>query len=491
MGSLCDSDAPRLEEGQLYVGWSQRSITPDKPVRLQGQFYQRTSQYVQSELVVTVLALETKDAAGGTLEQMMIGACDLCDVSAELLAEVRSRLKGQLPGFCPDKLFLNATHTHTAPIKTEGEVVAGSLIYKYIPEEMRPAAEPVDGEVMSPQEYGDLLVECLCEAFVEAWENRAPGFANWQLGHAVVGHNRRLVYDDGSAQMYGSSDTINFDCIEGSSDSGVELLYLWDEAERLSGVVVNVACPSQVVEGHSFISSDYWGEVRKQVNEHFPDPVFVLPMCGAAGDQSPRDLVRRRRGEPSMHNVEGAVELGARITATIVDKHASAAKEKKSELKFGHLVVRVDLPLRTVTRREHDQAQREFQAIVATKKPGERLEIKDVVQLFTPGGIIARYEEQQKKPFYSPEIHVIRLGEIAIVSNPFELFLDYGLRIKARSRAAQTFIVQLACEKGRYLPTAKATAGGGYSAIVASNLVGPEGGRILVEQTVRLINSLF
>ena len=154
-------------------------------------------------------------------------------------------------------------------------------------------------------------------------------------------------------------------------------------------------------------------------------------------------------------------------------------------------MVNIDLPIRRVTRQEYEKAQAEFQAFLAGKKPGERLQVRDIVRLFPPGGIMARYEMQQTTSFYSPEIHVIRLGDIAIASNPFELFLDYGLRIKARSKAAQTFIVQLACDKGRYLPTEKAVAGGGYSAIVASNLVGPEGGRILVEQTVRLINSMF
>jgi hypothetical protein len=70
------------------------------------------------------------------------------------------------------------------------------------------------------------------------------------------------------------------------------------------------------------------------------------------------------------------------------------------------------------------------------------------------------------------------------------MFLDFGLRIKARSKALQTFVVQLACTCtwGEYLPTAKAVAGGGYGAEVVSNLVGPEGGQMLVEQTVKLIN---
>ncbi len=78
-----------------------------------------------------------------------------------------------------------------------------------------------------------------------------------------------------------------------------------------------------------------------------------------------------------------------------------------------------------------------------------------------------------------------------MVSNPFELFLDYGLRIKARSKALQTFVVQLACDTGGYLPTAKAVTSGGYGAMAAEGLVGPEGGQALVDRTVELINGMW
>ena len=110
--------------------------------------------------------------------------------------------------------------------------------------------------------------------------------------------------------------------------------------------------------------------------------------------------------------------------------------------------------------------------------------------------LIDRYEQQEKNPFYKMELHVIRLGDIAIATNPFEMFLDFGLRIKARSKALQTFIVQLASACGGefgagYLPTEKAVAGGGYGAEVASNIVGPEGGQALVNQTVKLINEMW
>jgi hypothetical protein len=77
-----------------------------------------------------------------------------------------------------------------------------------------------------------------------------------------------------------------------------------------------------------------------------------------------------------------------------------------------------------------------------------------------------------------------------ICTNEFELFSDYGIRIQARSRALQTFIIQLA-GPGSYLPTEKAVKGGGYSAVIQSNMIGPEGGQLFVERTVNLINEMF
>ena len=37
---------------------------------------------------------------------------------------------------------------------------------------------------------------------------------------------------------------------------------------------------------------------------------------------------------------------------------------------------------------------------------------------------------------------------LAIATNRFELCLDFGIRIKARSKAVQTFVVQIAGQAG-------------------------------------------
>jgi hypothetical protein len=49
---------------------------------------------------------------------------------------------------------------------------------------------------------------------------------------------------------------------------------------------------------------------------------------------------------------------------------------------------------------------------------------------------------------------------VAIATDDFELFTDFGIRIKARSRALQTFLIQLA-GPGTYVPTERAARGGG------------------------------
>ena len=89
------------------------------------------------------------------------------------------------------------------------------------------------------------------------------------------------------------------------------------------------------------------------------------------------------------------------------------------------------------------------------------------------------------------KVHILKLGTVAVASNPFELFLDYGNQIKARSRAEQTFLIQLANGTEGYLPTEKAEKGGHYSAFLSSGLIGHVGGDQLVRETLKNINDLF
>lgn len=88
------------------------------------------------------------------------------------------------------------------------------------------------------------------------------------------------------------------------------------------------------------------------------------------------------------------------------------------------------------------------------------------------------------------ELHALRLGDAAIVTNTFELYTDYGVQMKARSPAVQTFVIQLTGSGGD-LPSARAVRDGGYGAVIQSSRIGPEGGQVLVDRSVEAIKALW
>ena len=190
-----------------------------------------------------------------------------------------------------------------------------------------------------------------------------------------------------------------------------------------------------------------------------------------------------------MRDESGLEEMGRRITDAVEYAYRTARSDTVTEVVFEHHVEELSLPMRKVTVAEAEGAQRGYDELLA-KGPVDPYSL-DGAWLRRYQGMIDRYAQPGKDPLYSMALHVIRLGEIAIATNPFELYLDYGLRMKARSKAHQTFVVQLCDDRGIYLPTRKAVAHGHYGTTIYDNRVGPEGGDLLVERTVELINAMW
>ena len=181
-------------------------------------------------------------------------------------------------------------------------------------------------------------------------------------------------------------------------------------------------------------------------------------------------------------------EIAIKIADAVDYVFSGAKSDMHTAIPMKHVVEDLSLPVRRVTEAELERAKSDYDRIM---EKGQLDKGRNFVYLGRNKSVIDRHERQEKDPFYRMELHVVRFGDIAIVTNPFELFLDYGIRIKARSKALQTFVIQLACSAAGYLPTAKAVAGGGYGAEVVSNRVGPEGGQVLVDRTVELINGMW
>lgn len=497
---------------RILLGWAEEDITPKKRIRLMGQFYERVSEYVETPISVTALAVECSG------DSAVFCSCDLLEVKESLMENIRKKLSeaGAFGlGLDVSKVLLSAIHTHNSYVYSNDDDYSSSstlsLLRCLLPGQQNDYKSLVDVSadgIMSPDEAEELISSRIVSAVMRAWRGRAPSFIKYGFGRVPIANCRRVVYDDGTAKMWGDTDTPNFCELESGTDTGMELIYTFDERKKLTGVVVNTSCPAQVLEHRSFVSSDYFGKTKAMLREKFGKDINLLALVGAAGDQCPRDLIRwvepetplndpnivrmnpkPRLAGPSMFDIPGCVKTAKRVYDEIVSVHEEIDSSPLiGRAEFSHISEVVQLPLRRVTHGEYMNA---LKIIDDFSKSASKIDYRYNASLHIYAGTIIRYRHQQNHEFYNAEMHFIRLGNAAFVSCPFELFLDYGNKIRARSPAALTFIIQLACGSGGYLPTARAERGGHYSAYVSSGNVGHEGGELLVRKSIETLKSFW
>ena len=96
-----------------------------------------------------------------------------------------------------------------------------------------------------------------------------------------------------------------------------------------------------------------------------------------------------------------------------------------------------------------------------------------------------RFEE---KPEALLPIHVIQIGHAAIVTQPTELFCQFGLDIKRRSPFAITSVFSICDGYSGYYPTYDAVIAGGYSGKpIYWTRFAPETGYKIVDESSRLL----
>src|SRR5690606_13021523 len=185
-------------------------------------------------------------------------------------------------------------------------------------------------------------------------------------------------------------------------------------------------------------------------------------------------------------------DIAQRISEAVSRTYSIVQNDRFESVKFSHEMRKIELPMRQITVDEYIESKRISQDAARQIEMDPSKTDRLNTRMTWYGDIVKRYEQQKTNPNpqYETEIHAIRLGDIVICTNQFELFTDYGIQMQARSPALQTLVVQLA-GPGTYLPTDTAVRGGGYSAVCQSNSVGPEGGQILVSETLELIDDVW
>ena len=460
---------------EVYIGASEVSITPDRPVPLEGSFTLRISDGIQSPIVASIIIIESRQDNKVSERSVMVSA-DLVHLPMEMVHAVRKKISRHYPEWDTSKIFISTTHTHQAPV-----VMRDNFI---IPE-----------HAMSVAEYIDFFVEQVTAGIVSAQENLQAGSVAWGLGNAMVAYNRRTAYLDGSAQVYSEQNRPDFKGPEGPEYQGMPIIFFFDQAGKPLAAAVNVWSPSQEYFGSSKISADFWHPVRERLKKELGENFVTLAWCGASGDQGPwrrihveaEDRMRKLRGIDSWLE-----EFGRRITNSVIDTYKLVENERHHEAHHSHVMRTLPLPGWKLSEKELQRIRTSRDNLAGELEADPKRANVLARPISWRSQLLERQEAMSKREnhAYDSEIHVLRIGDVAICTNQFELYTEYGLRILARSDAHMTCVVQLT-GPAHYLPTEEAVKGGGYGAIPESCAVGPEGGTALVNETVAIINDLF
>ena len=457
----------------LKIGFGEGIITPPGRVSLNGQYTIRVSEKPAEDIRAVGMVL-----SDGTRNVFWAG-CDLESVSKSLYDEVYALLKDALP-VTEDNIILSATHIHTGPYLDDR---ISSLNGNHM----------IPPDTTSADDCRHAVAAGAADALKKAWAAREDAYVESSVARIRTGVSRRIHYTNGSTVMYGKVTRPDFLRSESRDGGPVQLAYVRRRADdSLMGVVADVPCTAQCVESKLYISPDFFGETRALTKERLGVP--VLGIVGAAGDTSPHVLLGKYPGEPDDREEEGRKALGRRIADAIAD-HAEDHLRVFDGSEFGHACRKVTLPVWQSTKEQKEEAEKWLDEL--RKQYGEDLNFEKMrkagfrehLEFSRALAYVARYREKQE--YFDIDVHAVRIGKMAFITNPFELYIEYADRMKAAMRGVQIFDAELTGPAKGYLATVRATLGGGYSATIFSGATSPAGGEILVKESIDLLRSLF
>ncbi len=434
---------------QLRVGAARSNITPHLGCHIMGYFNDRLAEDIADELFAKTVVFDNGDTAIGVcvLDLIIAPQADLD------LAKARA---SELTGIPPENLFISCTHTHFGP---------GTVDLSAVPRE---------------DAYMHFAMERAGDSFKRAQSRLRAA----EVGHSSglcpeETHNRRWVMKDGSVRM--NPGYLNPDAVRpaGPSDPEVALLVARDAATKQPlAAIANYSLHYVGGPYANSITADYFGYFDRAL-QRLAGADFVGVMAnGFCGDINNCDFARPAPQYP--HPFYQAERVGNRVAAVAYGAWLGI-RDYASEVKLGVATEPVKFRRREPTTEELAAAR----ALVAT--PADRGGPGWAEWMYA-SEVIGVNEEPVER---DTPIMALRVGDVGIVGLPGEIFVEYGLQIKARSPFERTLTVELANDYLGYCPTDKALDEGSYEtrlARTAKAARGTEG--LFVEASVRLLERL-
>ncbi|MGQ9731383.1 MAG: hypothetical protein ACUVX8_08920 [Candidatus Zipacnadales bacterium] len=428
------------------AGCSIVTITPPVGVSLAGYFHDRVAESVRDDLCVHVLVLEY----GG--KRIAIVSCDLICVSEEIVNPAKKLIHDQID-IPPEYVLVCATHTHTGPEIRKSNVV--------------PRME----------EWVETLPAKIAQAVGEASESLFPATLRPNRTYVEgLAWNRLFRLKDGTEVFGTAGREEQVIGPAGPVDPEIITLGIVDEQNRLRALVINFALHVDVIGGGSakHISADWPAEIKRAIQGVYGEDVVTVFLQGTCGD------INHRPHEPTNLPTSGpqkAVQIGRALAG------AAMYSTERAE-PFTELVLDGDLQYITIPYYTRDE---QLLAEVAELKKRETL--SDFERF-----LVKRTEEwpYDGQSVETP-IQVLRVGDLAIVGLPAEIFVRIGLEIKHFSPAEYTMVVELANARvTSYVPTTDQAERGAYGAKpILSRWLCADAGRRMADKAQVMLQAMW
>lgn len=407
VAASCGIAEPQTQGDEWLAGAGSVSITPDDPVWMAGYSSRNgPSQGVSQDLFAKVLVVQ--DQSGSRFVMVTV---DLVGITEPMRSEVERQIKARY-GLEPSMLFMNASHTHSAP-----EV---RLDRMRLEERETEWIERADRYV---QETSGKIVSAIGEALNRLKPAKLT-YAHARCGFAM---NRRRITDRG---VRGGPNP------EGPIDHTVPVLRVDSiDGTELRAVVFGYACHCTVL-GTYDLNGDYAGWAQHFLEEAHPDTVALF-VAGCGADQNPYP-----RRTPELAKQHGR-SLANSVEAALI----TTAKPVRGPLRTA--IETVSLPFAKGPTREELDELAKSKNIYQRRYAGRLLR-----QLDEDGGYIQQYAYL---------VQVARFGnDLTLIGLAGEVVVDYSLRLKNELAGPVVWVAGYCNALPTYIPSLRVLHEGGY-----------------------------
>ncbi len=389
------------------AGAASINITPEKPMFMAG-YAGRTKPSEGVDLDLHAKALVLEDSQGAKFVWVTLDLIGVPRTMRRRLAEEVFKKYG-VP---PERLVLNASHTHCGPGLRSRE------------------GSPVDELAQSEDEavrYTATLEKRVLELVGEAVAGAFPAAVEYGTSSCGFAMNRRTPDGKGGWK--------NFPNPEGPVDHRVPVLKVTAEGGREVAVMFGYACHCTTL-GYQNINADYAGYAQRQLEQKHPGTVALF-VNGCSGDQNPYPRRSVELAQTHGQTLATAVDAALETTLKSVTGGISAA--------YREIPLAYEGPVNRETLQEEQKSTDKLKAAKATR-------------------LLAQLERDGSLPeTYPYPVQVLRLGNtLTWVFLGGETVVDYSLRLQRELSAPLLWVSGYSNDVMAYIPSLRIWKEGGY-----------------------------